>query len=281
MWTQQTDVSKTDVELEDDYILPDVTDGNDEIVHQSNLNALLVGYKQQSLLLNRNASNSCYIDAPIELLLRSALPYIKVSFFKNCDFNNSFDNALFAAFQHYEEGNSVVGSQLIRNFVWAEGTPFVIDQMDDSYFFLEWLPAKCQICGELSAYKSNLIHQDIVPEFLFLADPTNRDHKNYTKSGQLKEDNLQVFFPEEFTIDLDSGKQKYEIHARIYSTHPKGLHYYSIGKILTTADEQALYKFDNLRTSAQYLDTLSNINKYPKQLKMANNTVIVCYKRKH
>ncbi|CEP15555.1 hypothetical protein [Parasitella parasitica] len=143
------------------------------------------------------------------------------------------------------------------------------------------LPAKCQICGETSAYKSNLIHQDIVPEFPFLADPTNRDHKNYTKSGQLKEANLQVFFPEELTVDLDSGKQKYEIHARIYSTHPKGLHYYSIGKILTTADEQALYKFDNLRTSAQYLDTLSITNKYPKQLKIANNTVIVCYKRKH
>ncbi|CEP08681.1 hypothetical protein [Parasitella parasitica] len=137
MWTRQTDVSKTDVPLEDDYILPDVTDDNDEIVNQSNLNAFLVGYKQQSLLLNRNASNSCYIDAPLELLLRSVLPYIKISFFKNCDFNNSFDNDLFAAFQHYEEGNSIIGNQLIRNFVWAEGTPFVIDQMDDSYFFLE------------------------------------------------------------------------------------------------------------------------------------------------
>ncbi|CEP20018.1 hypothetical protein [Parasitella parasitica] len=133
MWTRQTDVSKTDVPLEDDYILPEATDNNDEIVNQSNLNAFLFGYKQQTLFLNRNASNSCYIDARLELLFRYyVLPYIKTFFFKNCDFSNSFDNSLFAAFQNYEDGNSVIGNQLVRNFVWAEGTPFVIDQMDDS-----------------------------------------------------------------------------------------------------------------------------------------------------
>ncbi|CEP08813.1 hypothetical protein [Parasitella parasitica] len=265
-----------------------------------------IGYKQQSLLLNRNASNSYYTDAPLELLLGSVLPYIKESFFENRDFNNSFDNALFDAFQLYEEGNSIIGSQLIRNlsgdiypnmkdYYSIRKTRDLLNQ-DELTALLQQrfeklyhkkvlhnkrLPTRCKICGKTSAYKSSLIHQDIVPEFLFHADPTNRDHKHYTKSGQLKEVNLQVFFPEEFTVDLDSGKQKYEIPARTYSTHPKGLHYYSIGKILTAADEKALYKFDNLRTSAQYLDTLSNTNKYPKLLNLASNTVIVCYKRKH
>ncbi|CEP19017.1 hypothetical protein [Parasitella parasitica] len=142
-WTQKTDDAKAVIQMANDYIMPDVTDDVDgditlkvarNEIRLDNSSTALVGFKQQSLLLNRNASSSCFIDAPFELLLRSILPYIKDSFLNSCDRSNSFDNV----FQQYEEGKSIVGNQMIRNFTWTEETLYSIGQMDDVYFFFEW-----------------------------------------------------------------------------------------------------------------------------------------------
>ncbi|KAI8320768.1 hypothetical protein EDC96DRAFT_582280 [Choanephora cucurbitarum] len=82
--------------------------------------------------LNSNKNNSCYIDAPFELLLRCVLPTINELFVFRCDQKSEFDIILLKSYNNYTTGNVLAGSQLIRDFVWSHNTFVCFQQQDDS-----------------------------------------------------------------------------------------------------------------------------------------------------
>lgn len=88
--------------------------------------------------LNSNESNSCYIDAPFEMLFRCVLPYVKQLFSSLYDECNAFDKVLFEAFYKYVDGDVVAGSQLVREFVWKESTEFVKGDWNCVYSCFHW-----------------------------------------------------------------------------------------------------------------------------------------------
>ncbi|KAI8385630.1 hypothetical protein BD560DRAFT_443668 [Blakeslea trispora] len=230
--------------------------------------------------LNSNESNSCYIDAPFEMLFRCVLPYVKQLFSSLYDECNAFDRVLFEAFHKYVDCDVVAGSQLVREFVWKESTEFVKGGWNCVYSCFHWylsntssrlrslfcvyphyefnmcleqkeqlrkkqvipdaLPfikgnyptmkqyfaarqikdqeakkkkmgelkiqfeevyrrellyktresSGCNSCGKQCAFKSGLILQEALPEFLLIMDPTNLDPKFINEFSELKEEDL-------------------------------------------------------------------------------------------
>ncbi|KAI8358519.1 hypothetical protein BD560DRAFT_194693 [Blakeslea trispora] len=102
--------------------------------------------------------------------------------------------------------------------------------------------AYCDSCGHKSPLKGTLIPDDNVSEFLIIVDPVNYIPENIIR-GQLKEPEMEVYFPETFSISAPSSrgskndcmKVEYALHARMYSTHPTGVHFFSIGRRQTRA----------------------------------------------
>ncbi|KAL9536542.1 hypothetical protein MBANPS3_012576, partial [Mucor bainieri] len=318
------------------------------------------------LPLNANADASCYLDAPLEIIARCVFPYVKKSFEAKCRMNNIIDAALLASLKEYDQGNSVKGNQMFREFVWRANDLFkkgaqndvnlsfawILDNMSPQLRSLmsfgrvpqfslcrqspshasfkmaqlQWLPcvnqcptmkdilvarsivdknkqmeaitrldndfsasfaqhllrqlrevSYCSGCNQKCALKCNIITEESLPPFFFLADPTNSDplNINFGRGGKrtLKEENIQPYFPPQITIRAPLPVT-YDLHARLYSSALDGQHYFSVGKMMKADSTQGIFKMDNL------FDKCKELTGSPSDgLNAAKNTIIVCYKR--
>ncbi|OBZ87919.1 hypothetical protein A0J61_04033 [Choanephora cucurbitarum] len=94
--------------------------------------------------------------------------------------------------------------------------------------------------------------------FSFAADPTSCDPSNFDATGQLKVQNLQVFFPEEFSL---SQTCKHQLHGRVYSTYPTGVHFNSVDRTRVIEEKETFYKLYNLWGFVLSMDTVDSNNK--------------------
>ncbi|KAI8370075.1 hypothetical protein EDC96DRAFT_542849 [Choanephora cucurbitarum] len=262
---------------------------------------------------NSNKNNSCYIDAPFEILLRRVLPTINELFVSRCDQRNEFDMILLKSFNDCTIGNVLAGNQLIRDFVWSHNTLFVKGEWNDAYACFHWLlnalspslrsllsvspvygfsmPFQQQDESKIECensrcvnFESNLISEESITRFLFIVNPTNFDPKYVDHKNELKEDDYQAYFSETFSDDVPAvqwpQKPEYALHARVYSTHTSGVHYFTIGKVQSSCNETTLHKIDNLSYSSKCLKELSDSFECSQKLLRARNTIFICYKLK-
>lgn len=116
---------------------------------------------------------------------------------------------------------------------------------------------------------SNLVDHTSLPPFLFVGDPSN--NLAVTRQSNIP-DNL--YMPS--TLKICDGVE-YELHAKVYSTSPRGLHFYTVCyKVID--NKTYLVRICNLST--HIIIITSNMQKAKTILKYSDNTVYACYKKK-
>ncbi|KAL9538714.1 hypothetical protein MBANPS3_010721 [Mucor bainieri] len=86
------------------------------------------------LSLNANADDSCYLDAPLEIIARCVFPYVKKSFEVKCRMNYIVDAALLTSLKEYDQGN-----QMFREFVWKANDLFKKGDQNDVNLSFTWI----------------------------------------------------------------------------------------------------------------------------------------------
>ncbi|KAL1931335.1 hypothetical protein VTP01DRAFT_9477 [Rhizomucor pusillus] len=152
----------------------------DQIEHEYAAKITSEGY---SLLLNPNQYNSCYIDAPLELLWHSIMPIISIIGSAHTPFaDNTFASILWGTYEMSKSRTSRIHAlQRFRNFVWASENRFEKGRKSDVLSLSEYLldnmseefkeklyfrkgtcnnvPARCQ-AFEIYRAKTMILHQN-------------------------------------------------------------------------------------------------------------------------
>ncbi|KAI8327527.1 hypothetical protein BD560DRAFT_466508, partial [Blakeslea trispora] len=145
----------------------------------------------------------------------------------------------------------------------------------------------CGTCGDEGPLKGTLIPKQSIPPFLIIVDPLRYIPGN-VQNGELKNPDSEVYFPESFSLRVPATDGagsapkavEYSLHARLYSTHVTGVHFFTIGKIPTALGKHGLFKIDNLAFEAKHLKNLDSLSECPSQLRVGMHTVAACYKLK-
>lgn len=129
---------KNNEDKEEEYEEPDASEVQVSQSPEATINEKSNAIAMLSKQLNPNKDNSCFIDAPCEMLIRCIIPFIIDEIPDNSVLESEADRILMASFfELVEKLNPKMSSEYIRNYVWENYSARGLQE--DTHRMFTWL----------------------------------------------------------------------------------------------------------------------------------------------